>query len=232
MVSGVSITKTITTPTLMSITFTFHRHALLVVALATLYKTNIRHRHGLSICTITFTMSQIQTIILDDNEVSRMMAEKAMHNQAFRIKLSEFVGSQARTSELQQRPKKFQWIVQIIAALRKQIADQVGLEAPLTQDGAERDLSTYLRRASHPKGLVAKADAQMEPGFEVIDEEGDHSWAMGMIGESSSMLESTCKLTLDLGTPDVCCTLGFGFPAVDAPVPGRPDTIPVRAPTC
>ena len=53
------------------------------------------------------------------------------------------------------------------------------LEAPLIQDGAEPDLSTYLRQASQLKGLVTKADAQIETGFEVIDEEGDHSWGWG-----------------------------------------------------
>ena len=52
-------------------------------------------------------MSQMQTIILDDNEVSRMMAEEAMHDQAFRIKLSEFVGLQVMTSELPKDPRSF-----------------------------------------------------------------------------------------------------------------------------
>ena len=141
-------------------------------------------------------MSQILTVILDDNEVSRMIADKAMHDQAFRSKLSEFVGSQVTTSELQKRPKKFQWIVQIIATFRKQIADQVGLEAPLTQDGAERDLSTYLRQATHSKGLVAKADAQMEPGFEVIDEDGDHNWGWGWVVSRQVCLKVLASLHL------------------------------------
>lgn len=164
-------------------------------------------------------LSQPKMVILNDIKVSRMIAEEAIHNQAFRDLLSDF----ASTGNVQTRGKKFQAIDRTITEFRKQIADEAGLKAPKDGSGHERSLSTYLKQVTHPRVLVGKASAQEEQGAKLTSEEGDHAW--GWVVSNQVCLMGLAGSHLALGKPIVCCTLGFVFPAVNAPLSGRPVSV-------
>lgn len=117
-------------------------------------------------------LSQPKVIILNDIRVSRMIAEKAVHDQAFRDLLSDFTS----TVNVQTKSKKFQAIDQAIIKFRKQIADEAGLKPPKDCSGFERNLSTYVKQVTHTRVLVSKASAQEEQEATLTSEEGNHAW--------------------------------------------------------
>ena len=97
-------------------------------------------------------MSQSQAIILDDKRVSRLMAEKAMHDSVFKEQLSRFV----RPNYTSTREKDAQAVLGAIAGFRINIVDQAGLQAPATPTGFLRDLNNYLRQKKDTRTLLAK----------------------------------------------------------------------------
>ena len=169
-------------------------------------------------------MSQLKKVTLSDNEVTRMIAAKAMNDQAFKDTLCDYIGSQISNGSSQTRGKKFQALVQSITEFRKQIADQAGLQAPKNSFGDQWDLNTYLKQVTHSRVLVAKDSAQEEQGTKVISDKGIHKW--GWVVSQQLCFEGLVSSHLS-GIPYVYCTLGSRFLAVDSPVPGRPEPIPI-----
>lgn len=117
-------------------------------------------------------LSQPKMIMLNDIKVSRMIAEDAIHDQAFKDLLSDFT----LTGNVQTRGKKFRAIDRTITKVRKQLADEAGFEAPKDGSGHERSLNTYLKQVTHARVLVGKASVQEEQGAKLTSEEGNHAW--------------------------------------------------------
>ena len=101
-------------------------------------------------------MSQSQAIILDDNTVSRLMAEKAMLDCVFKEQLSRFV----RPSDTRTRGKDAQAILDAIAKFRIDMVEQAGLEAPAAPTGSLRELNTYLKQNKNSRTLLAKVQQE------------------------------------------------------------------------
>lgn len=125
--------------------------------------------------TVTMTMSQSQMVILDDNTVSRMLADKALHDQAFRDLLLKGVSSPFSTLYPEKKSKVFQVISQDIRGFRQQLVDDAGLKAP-DLHGKPWDLNSYLNRAAYSRELEEKVNTQNEEGTMVISEEGGGEW--------------------------------------------------------
>ena len=122
-------------------------------------------------------MSQSQMMVLNDSAVSRMMADKAIHDQVFRDQLLDcaasphFVARRTRT-----KPRKYQAAFQAIVECREQIVDQAGLKAPDRSNAEPQKLSTYLNKITNPKVLMVKANAQEEKGTTATSVEADSGW--------------------------------------------------------
>lgn len=108
-------------------------------------------------------MAQSQIVILSDNGVSRMLADKAVRNQVFRKQLLGYDTN-----------KNLRVIIQAITTTRQKIADQAGLKAPSWVNGKPRDLNEYLNRSQISRGLCSKV--LKEEGSEVTSVEDHHKW--------------------------------------------------------
>ena len=162
---------------------------------------------------MSINMSQSEELVLSDKTVSRMMAERAVHDQAFADLLSNVVRSVAIGRS---RRKKFNIIVSIISQYRDQIADQLELRALPSMAGGPQNLNTYLKQTTFSRVLVSKHAAQEEEGSEAASEQMEYKWVWVVSPQVCSKVLS--KLTLDLGTANMHCTLGFLILAVHAPV--------------
>ena len=167
-------------------------------------------------------MSQSNELILSDKTVSRMMAERAVQHPEFKDLLSRFVHA---VNNGRSRPKNFNTIVSIISKYRDQIADQMELRAPINEAGGSQVLTTYLKQNTLSRVLVSKHATQEEKGHEAASEQMEFEWMWVVSHQACSKVLP--KLTLDLGTAGMHCTLGFCVPTVHAPVPSRPYTFPL-----
>ena len=82
-------------------------------------------------------------MVLNDSAVSRMMADKAIHDQVFRDQLLDCAASPhfaARNTSI--KAKKYQAVFQAIVKCREQIVDQAGLKALDRSNGEPQKLST------------------------------------------------------------------------------------------
>ena len=167
--------------------------------------------------TMAANMSQSEEIVLSDKTVSQMMAEKAVQDQTFTDLLSKFVGS---IGNGRSKPKKFNAIVSVISQFRDQIADQMELRAPIPLGGGGKpgNLNTYLKQTVMSRVLFSKTATQKE-GNEAASGQTEYKW--GWVVSHQVCSKGLPKLTLDPGTADMHCTLGFCILAVHAPFPGR-----------
>ena len=164
-------------------------------------------------------MSPPKKIILSDIKVSRMMAEKAVHDQDFRDLLSDV----ASTGQLQTRGKKLRAIDQTMTDFRKQIVDEAGLEAPKDVSGHELNLNTYLKQVTYSRMLVSKASAQGGQGAVVVSGKDGHEWEW--VVSNQICLTGIANSHLPVGKSSVCRTLSFVYLTINAPVPGRPFSV-------
>ena len=107
-------------------------------------------------------MSQSQ-VILSDNNVSRLIADKAMHNCVFKAQLLGY-----------NKPKNLRVVIKSIETFREQIVDQAGLKAPPPSLDPPRDLNDYLKRNMISRALVWKIKA--EEGTEVASSDSSCEW--------------------------------------------------------
>ncbi|CAD6574403.1 MAG: hypothetical protein ASARMPREDX12_006578 [Alectoria sarmentosa] len=140
-------------------------------------------------------------VVLDDNTVSRMLADKALHDQAFRDLLLEGVSPPFSTLYPVEKSKVFQVISQDIRTFRQQLVDNAGLKAP-DLHGKPWDLNSYLNRAAYSRELEEKVDAQNEEETMAVSEEGGGEW--GWVGLpiciarlAVAFLESTLRFQAD-----------------------------------
>lgn len=104
-------------------------------------------------------------VILNDKEVSRMMAEKAMHDQAFRDQLG--CGDDMKTKA----------ITRAIESFRVQLADQADLRAPYQYLLRPRDLNRYLRKKTNARTLLRKSKTPKDEESSAEKSEGrDREW--------------------------------------------------------
>ena len=171
---------------------------------------------------MAINMSQSEELILSDKTVSRMMAERAVQDQAFTDLLSKFVGS---IGDGRTKPKKFSTIVSVISQYRVQIADQMELRAPHSIAGDPQNLNTYLKQTMMSRVLVSKNATQEEKGNEAASEQTEYKWIWVVSPHVCSKVLT--KLTLHLGAADMYCTLGFCIVAVHAPFSSRSYTFPL-----
>ena len=122
--------------------------------------------------TTAIAMSHSPMVILNDDEVSRMMAEKAMHDQAFKNHLLSCVSPDFFACYTRQNRITFRVISETIMGFRVQIVSQAELRAPTLPNGKSQDLNTYLKRVRNSKMLLGKASIQKGVGTEA----GDREW--------------------------------------------------------
>ena len=134
-------------------------------------------------------------IPLSDNGVSRLMAEKAIHDQDFRELLLDCVNLPILCGVGQARGKKLQAITESITEFRKQLADKAGLEPPIDSFGRRRDLNTYLKQVTHSRVLVVKVSAQKERGAKVSSEAVKYEWGWVVSHPVSTMEIASSHLT-------------------------------------
>ena len=169
---------------------------------------------------MAISMSQSEEPILSDKTVSRMMAERAVQDQGFKDLLSNFVRS---VGDERSRPKNFNTILTIISEYREKIADRMELRAPhALVGGGPQKLNTYLKQTTNSRILVSNIATQEEKRNEAASEQMEYKW--GWVVSHQVCAKVLTKLTLDLGTADVHCTLGFWILAVHAPFSSRPFT--------
>ena len=166
--------------------------------------------------------SQTTMTKLSDNTVSRLMAEKALHDQGYRELLLEYISLPISFDPLRAKDKIFETLFQSIRDFRQQLVDEAKVEAPRDSSGHRRELSTYLKQVLHSRVLVPNHRAHREG---VAAEMGNKEW--GWVVSRQVRLTRSCKLTLDLGTSMVHCTLGFVFLTSDPPIPSRPFSISI-----
>ena len=122
-------------------------------------------------------LSQSSMITLSDNTVSRMMAEKAVHDQDYRELLLEFVSLPKPIDHpLRANDKRFEALILSIRNFRQQMADKLKLEAPRDSFGRRRELSTYLKQVLHSRVLVPRIDAQGKKGAGETSEVVNNEW--------------------------------------------------------
>ena len=120
-------------------------------------------------------MSQSQMVTLDDKEVSRRVALKATHDKVFERKLlacasPDFVGYLGKESA-----ENYTSVSHAISAIRIDIVDQAGLNAPLL-NGHPQDLTPYLKTTKNSKLTLGKETVQKVDGVKVNTMERDREW--------------------------------------------------------
>ena len=100
-------------------------------------------------------MSLLPMITLDDREVSRIIAKKAIRDSTFKENLLGYARPDFSPTSKISHSRAYGIIQDTILNLRKQIADQAGLKAPLCLDQ-----NTFLKRGNRV----------------LLGEEGNRSW--------------------------------------------------------
>lgn len=156
-----------------------------------------------------------QKTVLDDSEVCRMIAAKALHSPIFRKQLLDHGKDRSN----------FRAILQVIPMFREQIVNQADLRQPnpYTSNGNRQDLSLYLRKNTNSRVLLSRT--KMVEGKTYVEEKSEWGWVV-----SVQSAENDRKLTFDPGKRRIYRSLGYRFPAIDTPFPGRPYPVPFRAP--
>ena len=128
-------------------------------------------------------MAQSQKTLLDDSEVSRMIATKALNDQVFRHQLLN-CGNR----------KNYRAILQIIPTIREQIVDQAKLQTPDLAGGTLQDLNTYLKKNTNSRVLFPTKTPK-EKRTKVKCVEGEHEWGWVVSHRSCSELIVFLRLT-------------------------------------
>ena len=116
-------------------------------------------------------MARSRIIPLDDNEVSRKMAKKAMCDETLKKLLELYYHSSP--------PKDkhiTEIILEIISDLRRQLVHQAGLIAPTDCLGRRRHLKTYLKPQNRSRRLVANPIMQKIAGTAATHEREYVEW--------------------------------------------------------
>ena len=121
-------------------------------------------------------LSQSTMATLSDSTVSRMMAEKALHNQDYRELLLEYISLPIPTGPLRAKDKKFEPLFKSIRDFREDLADDAMLEAPRDTFGRRRELSTYLKQVQNSRTLIPNWRAQREGKAQVVAGRGNNQW--------------------------------------------------------
>ena len=121
-------------------------------------------------------LSQSRMTTLSDNTVSRMMAEKAIHDQDYRKLLLEFISLPISVGPLPATHKRFEVLLRSIRDFRQQIADEARLDAPRDGFGRKRELTTYLKQVQNSRVLVPNHVAQREGGANVTSGPANNQW--------------------------------------------------------
>ena len=138
-------------------------------------------------------VSQSRMTTLSDNTVSRMMAEKAVHDQDYRELLLEFVSLPKPIDHpLRANDKRFEAVIRSIRDFRQQMADKLKLEAPRDSFGRRRELSTYLKQVLHSRVLVPRIDAQ-EEGAEETSKVVNNEWGW-VVSHQTFLIDLTSSL--------------------------------------
>ncbi len=95
-------------------------------------------------------MSQSSRVVLDDNEVSRRMAEKAMNDEVFKKQLLNCLPPNTTDQKI------FRAISETILDFRKQIVRHAKLKVPRLPNGDAQGLNTYLQRVRISRKLLGK----------------------------------------------------------------------------
>ena len=128
-------------------------------------------------------LSQTTMNTFSDNTVSRMMAEKALHDQEYRDLLLEYISLPVSYEPLRAKDKKFAPIRLSIRNFRHQLVDEARVEAPRDSAGCRRELGTYLKQVQHSRVLVPRYYAKKPREEEVTAEVGNKEWAWVVSGQ-------------------------------------------------
>ncbi|CAF9938394.1 hypothetical protein IMSHALPRED_000783 [Imshaugia aleurites] len=131
-------------------------------------------------------MSQSQIFTLDDGGVSRMIAEKALHDQDFKELLLEYAATRFAAMNTRAKNKMLQPMLQMILKYRVKITHGAGLKAPEMASGKPRALNDYLKRTITSRLLVAKANTQEVKTTSTISPKDQSEW--GWVGTPDSIL--------------------------------------------
>ena len=122
---------------------------------------------------MAITTSQSQMPILDDNSVSRLMAQKAMLDCVFKEQLSRFL----KPTHTRTRVKDAQAVISAIAGFRVDIVNQAGLKAPNSRTGNPREVNSYLRHTKESRFLLANVQ-QETTGAACKEETYEWGWVV------------------------------------------------------
>lgn len=121
-------------------------------------------------------MSHSKMIILNDNQVSRMMAEKALHDEVFSNQLFNYIDPNFSKWPAKKERELTQAIVAIIESFRVKLVDQAGLKAPELRSGYKRGLNTYLKTVWNSRVLFNKLNTQKEETTDTISVKVSGEW--------------------------------------------------------
>ena len=105
-----------------------------------------------------------QRTVLDDSEVSRMIAAKALNDTFFKRQLLNYGEDHSVRT-----------VLQVIPMFRKQIADQAKLQAPPLANGRSPDLTSFLRKNTNSR-LLGKVVSREVYGGPVVSMKEGSEW--------------------------------------------------------
>ena len=120
-------------------------------------------------------MSQSQNVTLDDKEVSRRLAHRAMHDKVFKHELLACASPDFAGNIFKGSGESYMSVSRAIIAIRAEMVDQAGLEVPLLK-GIPQDLDIYLKRTKTSRVLLGKASVANAGGDEVVAVGRDREW--------------------------------------------------------
>ena len=125
---------------------------------------------------VVMGQSQSKIVTLDDNEVSRMMAELAMHDAVFKKQLLDCVKPDFFDWYTKYKSKQFGDVCKSIPNFRQQLVDQAGLRIPDLASGVRQDLNTYLKKVTNARVLVSAANKEKVVKSRTKYMKGDGQW--------------------------------------------------------
>lgn len=151
-------------------------------------------------------MSDSQMVKLDDTEVGRKMAGKAVNDQVFKDQLSAFATLHQKSMSKKAKGKITRAVLQTMEKLREQIVDQAGLRKPPDAFGS---LNTYLRQVKISRVLSPKPNVKKEDSTEDNLDDDSHEW--GWVVSHLVLLKFLTSLTLTQGSLTSVGRLAFAF---------------------
>ena len=123
----------------------------------------------------TTIMSQSKTVTLNDKEVSRRMALKAMHDNIFERKLLACASPDFVNVIGKGNAENYISVSHAIITIRAEMINQAGLRVPLV-NGFAQDITPYLRKMKTSRLLLGIPSVQKVDGVEVTAVERDREW--------------------------------------------------------